>query len=262
MGVASAISFNDWLLESMDPLVTVRIKGQYKPEGGLRMSQKPNITGTASAGSAEPDMQWVHGGSRIFRLTSRFRSKTFLDDIRKKGTDLELLRTRDPILGRAPRVSFSWADQEIVGFVTSLEVTILSLWPTGLPREIRFNMEITSAPDIAGEAGSGETQFIRFGSGETFETLGQRYLGSALLGELIRRQNPKVAGQPEQTGERVKVLEREHPAMRGIVEPQSPPFVGDWEVIVDKMAYELGDAKRGLPFDQLPEVKSGELVVP
>lgn len=262
MGLTDLLTFNDWVIESVDPEVRFKITGQYKPERGMTSDQKPGVTSVATAGSAEPDVQWVHGGSKVQRFSSRLRSKHNLDDIRKTRDQLKRLRQRDPTLGRGPRVSVAWGDDEVTGFVTSLRMRVLSLWVTGLPREIHFELEITGAPDVQADAsGIGETQIVRLVGGETFETLGQRYLGSALRGELIRRINPTIAGRREIAGDRVKVFEREHPAMRGEVVPQAPSFLGAWESVVDDLGVARGSTDLGLAYEDLPEVVAGLVVI-
>lgn len=262
MGLTDLISFNDWVIESVDDEVSLRLVGEYHPEGGLETDQAPVVTDTTTAGSDEPSLQWVSGGSRVWRFRNRFRSKHNLDDIRGKRDDLERLRQRDPNLGRAPRVSVAWGDRELTGFVTSLRTRDVGLWVTGLPKELQFEIEITSAPDVTGSGSSGETQYLHLAAGESFETLGRRYLGSALRGERIRRINPALAGRPERAGDRVKVLEREHPAMRGAVLPLGVPFLdpdrtGWWQPIVDALGASRGATERGLPYQALPEVLAG-----
>ena len=125
-------------------------------------------------------------------------------------------------------------------------------------------MEITGAEDVAPSTSEnvGETQFLRFSSGETFEEYGARYLGSALRGELIRRINPELAGLPEQAGDRVRVFEKSHDDMRGRVTPQAIPFnddagLGAVPALLEELAIERLTNGMGLDYDQLPEVLAG-----
>lgn len=266
MGVLDLIDLNRWVIQTLDPAVFIKMKGQYNPDNGVESGQQPNLSSSSTAGSEEPTVVWVGGGSRTVRFSSRLRSLHSADDIRGKIRDLERLRERDPLLGRAPRVSFAWGDTEVEGFVSRLRIVKNGHWVTGLPKEALFDLEVTSAPDPKGEIGTGETQYVYLVGGETFETLGYRYLGDPLKGELIRRINPKIAGRPEEAGDRVKVLEKEHPKMRGEVKPLSPPFLdknndGVWATVVDALGVSRGSTENGLSFDQLPEVVAGLVVI-
>lgn len=262
MGLGDLIKFNVWKITSDDSTNAWKLEGQYQPEG-FRIRASPVVSSSVTAGASRPYVQWVAGGSRVFSFRSRFRSLHNLDNITSKVEFLEQLTARDDDLGRAPRITFAWGVHEITGFVTACPLEIVGYWPTGFPRQVVFDLEITEAPENAGEPTSGETQFIRLGAGELFETLAARHLGNPLRGELIRRINPALSLLPENAGDVVKVFEREHPAMRETVKPGSVPFTeqaarpGDWQALIDELGGERGVDQRGLPWRLLPEVVAG-----
>jgi hypothetical protein len=272
MGALDLIRFNVWTLTSADPEVLVALEGQFQPEDGAEYGSAPNLSDSATAGSDRPTVQWVHGGSRRISIRSAFYSLNMLDDIRSKLDALEALDAKDPTLGRAPRVTFAWGDLTITGFAT-VKKRIPGWWAvSGWPRAVIFDLEIVEAPalDFTGSgsvSGSGETQFVTLGAGESLELLALRFYGDPLLGELIRRENPDLA-EGETAGDRVKVLEREHPRARGPVVPTAPSFLdrkrrGDtWAPLVEDLAATRGVELAGLPWDRLPDVVAGLVVVP
>ena len=262
MGLGDLIQFNQWEITSPDSTNAFRLAGQYRPEG-FRIEKPPVVSSATTAGATGPSLQWVSGGAEVFRFRSRFRATHNLDNIGDKIDFLRSLRARDENLGRAPRVTFAWGQHEITGFVTRCPLEIVGYWATGFPKQVVFDMEITEAPDAAGDPTSGETQFIRLAAGDTFEGLGQRYLGNPLRGELIRQLNPAQSVRPEAAGDVVRVFEREHPAMRATVQTGSVPFTeqtrtpGDWQSIVEELGATRGVDQRGLPYALLPEVLAG-----
>lgn len=256
-----------WRLVSQDPEIALRLEGQYQPEGGVLEVRPPVLGANVAVGSDAPSVQWVAAGAHSVTLRSRYRSLNNRDDLRPRKATLQRLTARDPQLGRAPRVLFEWGDVRLVGFVSSLRVTEVGRWITGLPIEVAFDLEVTAAPvvDVATEdPGAGETLYVALRAGETFETLGQRYLGDPLRGELVRRINPELAAG-EAAGDRVKVFERDHPAMRGRVRPLSPALLTardgsrPWVDVVNDLATGRGYTDRGLPWRLLPEVLAGEV---
>ena len=257
MGLTDLISLNDWTIESVDAEVTAKLTGQYQPEN-VTFFGDPTVTSVSSPGSAEPDRQWVSGGGRGVRFDSRIRANTNLVSIQAEVDTLLRLNQRDPGIGRAPRVVWAWGIYAVTGFVTALQVRPTRYWVTGLLQEAVFSIEITPAPDETESASTGETQHLSLARGETFETYGARYLGSPLRGELIRRINPRNAGRPEQPGDVVKVLEREHPLMRGPIEPQAAPFQdAAWEDLVQGLGESRGVTEQGLSWASLPAVQAG-----
>lgn len=272
MGVLDAIRFNLWSVVSADPEVSIFLEGQFQPEDGAETGSTPNLGESATAGSERPVVQWIHGGSERLSLRSSFYSLHLLDDIRAKVETLEALVARDPTLGRAPRVTLTWGDQTVTGFAT-VKKRITGFWPvSGYPRAVVFDLEVVGAPalDFKGSgsiAGTGETQHVTLGAGESLEGLALRYYGDPLLGDLIRRENPELA-HGEAAGDRVKILEREHPRARGPVVPTAPCFLdrkrrGDtWAPIVEDLAATRGVRQRGLPWDRLPDVLDGTVIVP
>lgn len=268
MSSPSSRAANKWRIVSVDPEVELLIEGQFRPDDGWEDSQAPVMAGSSTPGSSEPLTQWVAGGPRVVTLRSAFRSLHNLDDVRPKERLLERLRERDPTLGRAPKIQVTWGHREVTGFARVTTRTP-GFWVTGLPIAVAFDLEVTQAPEILldlDQAGTdGETQFVTLSDGETFEELGRRYYRSPLRGELIRRQNPDHADQ-EAAGDRVKVLERDHPASRVAVVPSSPPYLDrtksgeTWQPVIETLAETRGQAgDPGRPWSYLEEVAAGEV---
>ena len=271
MGLSDLIKWNVWTITSLDPEITIGttgkgLEGQFQPEGGASWEARPALAESATVGSDRPAVQFVHGGKRVVKFRSSFVSLNQLDDIGPKLDALEALDRKDDSLGRAPRVSFQWSDLEIEGFAR-VRKRVVGFWGiTEWPKRVDFEIEIVEALELdldGSGSSSGETQHVTLGLGETFEVLGARYLGSPLRGELIRRENPSLAAG-EAAGDRVKVLERSHPRMRGRVRPSSPPFLDVsgadvWADTVTDLAEDRGTTTRGLSWDRLPEVVAGEV---
>lgn len=287
MGVIESLFANTWTIIAVDPTSFLYLTGQRTPDDGTEEDRPPVIGTATSTGSEGPSVQWVAGGARTIKFKASFHSDNLAVDIRPQIEMLHALRARDPVLGRSPRVLFTWGEQSITGFVSAGPVRISNRWITGWPRSATCEITIVEAPEITVQTTStvtGETQFVTLVSGESFESLGLRYLGNPSRGELIRRENPElleVTGEHEEGGWRAKVLEREHPRMRARVQPTAVPFVQPravtvvtspattttpaalelsqgWQDIVGDLALLRGsDASRGLPWARLPAVVAG-----
>jgi hypothetical protein len=259
MGVLDILKFNVWTITSLDPGIFLSLEGQFQPTGGAEDSAAPILSEAVTAGSDRPAVQWVAGGRRTVRIRSSFVSGHQLDDIRPSVDTLTALAAKDATLGRAPRVSFTWGELEIEGFC-KVQTRIEGWWAlSGWPRRVDFDLEIVEAFELdldgSGTTGSGETQHVTLGEGETFEVLGLRYLGDPLRGELIRRENPDQAAG-ERPGDRVKILERSHPRMRGPVRPTAPSLLdldatGDLATVLGALAADRGTSTRGMTWRRL-----------
>lgn len=270
MGLATELfRANRWSIVSLDPEVVITLTGDMPPEQGMDVEKRPQVALASSPGSASPTVQWVAGGALVHRFRGVLRARTMLDDIEPARAALEACRNRDATLGRAPRVTVTWGVLTVTGFVTGLTGRIDGYWATGHPRLYAFDLEVTEAPQVSLSISSpraGETQYIVLTSGETFELLGWRYLRDPLKGELVRRENPELGEEREAAGDRVKVLEPEHPRMRVRVRPLAPCFQdrtdsGDtWQPLIDELAELRGTANSpGLSWARLTEVISGEI---
>ena len=266
MGLADLIQFNVWTLTSLDAGISLDLEGQFQPEGGAEVQASPTLSSSSTVGSERPAVQWVAGGGRSVRFRSSYVSRNQLDDIGPQLATLIALDRRDSTLGRAPRVSFQWGDLEIEGFAR-VRHRVAGWWSvSGWPMRVDFEIEILeSMPlDLDGSgSSSGETQHLTLADGQTFETLAALHLGDPLRGDLIRRLNPKLAAG-EVAGDRVKVLERSHPAMRGTFRPSAPSFLelgssGELDAILEGLAADRGATTRGLSWARLPEVVTGEV---
>jgi hypothetical protein len=264
-----------WRLESVDPEVDLVIEGQYPASDGYRFEATPNTSASSSPGSDTPSTQWVSGGGRPgFRpvsFASVFHGDHNLDDRpAKRWEALQRMQERDPTLGRAPRVRLTFGRNSVVGWL-KVDGKIQGYWISGLVRAVTFTIRIEPAPRVAVDTvdpRAGETQYLSLAAGETFEELGRRYYGDPLRGEMIRRVNAAAlgsGGQAPEVGARIKVLEREHPAVTGPIFPRAAAFAeqdGDgsaWKARVRAMAEERGTAIRGLPWRLLPEIITGEV---
>lgn len=266
MGLSDLVKFNLWRLVSVDPEVVLELEAQADPPEGVTVQRPPVVAGGGSPGSTAPAVQWVAGGSQQLRISDAFWSKHFGDDISAKITVLDRLVSRDATLGRAPLVEFTWASVSLRGYVTG-QYRIVGFWVTGLPKGVVFELTVTEAPSLALSTGSpsGETLYVVGADGELFESLGLRYFGDPLKGELIRRVNPDLAAARTIAGERVKVLEREHPSMRESIVPTAPCFLDrrrqgtTWQPVVEDLCETRGVTSVGRPWALLEEVASGEV---
>lgn len=268
MGVLDLITWNAWTITSKDPEVTINLESQFQPDDGVEIDDTPVWGSSVTAGSDRPTLQYVAGGPRTVRFTSSFQSRHQLDPIQEKIDALEAIRGKDATLGRSPLVSFQWSDIEITG-LAQIKMRITGFWPVSeWPRRCEFEILIQRADklDLDGSGdgtATGETQYLTLSSGERFENLARRYLGDPLKGDLLRKINP-AQGAQEAAGDRVKVLERTHPAMLETVVPTSPPFLdrtrsGDtWAPVVEDLA-EARALEVGVAWDRLPEVLAGEV---
>ena len=166
----------------------------------------------------------------------------------------------------------TWGHLQIEGLCTKCTIRIPKFWLTGLPVAILFEIEITQGKALeletarTGSPFAGETLWRYLRAGETFETLGARYLGRAERGDLIRRENPAQA-LSELAGDRVKVLEPDHKKMRVGVIPTGVPFLDrprteeTWQPVVQALGQSRGSGSEvGLSWARLPEVVAGLVV--
>lgn len=256
-----------WSITSVDPEVVLDLRGYV--EGGVSDTATPLLGGGSSLGSSSPVVQWVAGGARRVRLRSRFVGEYNEDDVESRLARLRRLRERDPQILRAPRVLFAWPGVRIVGLAEDVQIDVVGLWPNGRVREVAFEVVLVAAEPVTVQVVSpvsGETLWTELRDGETFEALAARLWGDPLRGDLIRRANPDVA-LTEAAGDRVRVLEREHPRSSGPVRPVSAAFRGlrdgsrPWEAVVDLLGAERGTVagQGGLPWARLPEVLAEEV---
>lgn len=253
-----------WKVVSLDPEVVILLEPAQPPVDGMTITPDPQ-TAVLSGASSPPSVQWLGPGVRVVKLDGILAASGILVDLRPQRDMIAALTALDPILGRAPRVSLTWGDDEISGFVTACPQKVVRYWATGEPQIVEFSVEVTEAPETSIEGVSisfGESLHLAFGQSEGFETLGRRYLGAALSGELIRRINPKIARDRETSGTRAKVFEKSHPAMRGEVRPVAPCFARPrdgsepWAELINEIA--ATRSGRGLPLRLLPELEGVE----
>lgn len=250
---------NAWRIVSVDPAVVLSLSSDGQTADGSQLSQTPALGVSPSPGATAPSVQWVASGPRSLAFAAQIKSRDFGHDIRPDLQALERLRTADQILGRAPRVLAVHGGVQVTGFVSRLELHVVGFWATGLPRRVDFSIEVVEAAERSYETVPvGETAYRELVDGETFEQLGLEAYRDPLKGELIRRENPEIAGRFEVAGDVVKVLEREHPRTRGRVVPVSAPLQAGWEDVVMALGASRGtSAEPGMAFDDLPDVLAG-----
>lgn len=255
-----------WRIGSLDPQVVLDLAGYTD---GVDDSASPVLAGSGPTPGTDASVAFVGVGPRRVRFRTRFVGEYNGDSLASTLERLRALRTVNPVLGRAPRVQFSWGLVRIAGLAESADIRIVGLWPNGTVREIAAEIAIVASSPIAVQTvdpSAGETLYTPLREGETFESLGQRLWGDPLRGDLIRRENPELAAG-EEAGDLVRVLEREHPRSSGEVRPVAAPLVRlrdgstPWRDLVDQLGRERGSAagQLGLSWDRLPEVLAGEV---
>ncbi len=212
-----------WSIVSVDPAVRLTYAGR-SPLLNVRRRKRPNVTHAATPGTSRPAAQWVHAGPEVVAFTVEVAGENMTHDLAPELNALRALTAIDPQVGRGPRVVWTWGRDTITGFVTAADENIASKWVTGLARAVVFELEITEAPDLVESAPTGETLYTRVADGDTFEGLGFRHTGDPLRGELIRRGNPALAQRELAAGDRVRILEADHPDMRKRVAAASVPL--------------------------------------
>ncbi len=177
---------------------------------------------------------------------------------RDTAETLRRMRSYVPDLGRQPLVEWSWGGLSIEGWM-SLQVEWIGgvfQLPPFLPRAVTVSVTITKAQQprlldaATGSAVGGETRFARIPPAGSFESVAMQHLGDPMLGVLLRRINTQIAATGEVVGDTVKVLERSHPAMQGVVVPIAPAFVGAYRTTLqDRAVSSL--ARNGLTLEVL-----------
>jgi hypothetical protein len=235
---------NTWEVVSLDPEVDLSVVGD-QPLTGWSEGKPASLSTSATLGASAPTVQWTAGGLRTVQCTTALVARDFNDDVGPVRDRLRALNERDPILGRALRVRFTWGTETIAGFV-EVKTTTTTHLPNGRVLRVEVEFSITEAELPSRTPASGETTYRVLRQGETFERLALVLLGDASKGDLVRRMNPAVAAAREAAGVRVRVLEPFHPAMRGKPAPVSPAFQGaTWQDTVDALAVDLGTTVRG-----------------
>ena len=260
MGLTDLVKFNVWTIESIDDGVSLKIEGDYPPEG-FRSSKEGAIGVTGRPGGS-PTVTYNGDGAEVLTWGATWKSDNFAHDRRDVLDSLRAVRQMDIEVGRAPLMEFSWGEHQLAGFV-KVSYSVSGYWAaTGFPKIIRARIELVEEATEAGSADEGgETTYVKLATGETFEILAARLLGNPMRAENVRRINPTLASGAEKGGDRVKVFERSHPEMRARPAPTSLPFlvVDDWGPVLQDRAEARGVTRNGLPWRLLPEVIAGDV---
>lgn len=246
-----------WRIVSVDPEVALALTSTVPLSDGLARDLTPVVASETPAGAQRPQAQWVAGPSGETRITAMFPAVDASVDLTSTVATLERLVARDPVLGRAPRVRLEDGPTVAEGFVSALRVQVFR-WPvSGAIRLLTAEITISPASVIVVETEQPalrETTWVDVPAGGEFEHLALRLLGDPLKGTLIADLNPAEAIYGLEAGDRVRVYEPEHPAMRRKVAPSAPCFVGnDWPAVLQTLAEDRGTTTRGMDYASHPD---------
>lgn len=246
-----------WRIVSLDPEVSIALTSSVPLSDGLSRDLSPAVDVETPAGASRPQAQWVAGPSGQTQIAAMFPASDASVDLTGVLATLERLTARDPVLGRAPRIRLEDGPTVVEGFVSSLRV-LLARWPvSGALRLITAEITIAPASTITVETEQPalrETTWVEVPAGGEFEHLALRLLGDPLRGTLIGDLNPAEAIYGLEAGDRVRVFEPEHPAMRRRVAPVAPCFVGeDWPAVIQALGEDRGTVTRGMDYANHPD---------
>lgn len=252
-----------WRLTSDDPEVDLYLEGQWRPDDGVAEQAPATFSATVSPGTAAPTVQWIAAGARVLEARISFVAPDFQKDVGAELATLRRLEAVDPALGRAPRVIFEWGELHTIRGFATVKIRTTSYWrATGRPREVMADLSITQAApiDVEETGATGETLYRVLGEGETFELAAASIYANPLKGELLRRVNPDLATRREQAGDLIKILEPDHPSMKGRPRPLAFCYQGDHEQQIRELSEALAQRRLSVrSWDSLPEVVSGEI---
>ncbi len=246
-----------WRIVSLDPEIALALSSPVPLSDGIGRDLSPVVASETPAGAQRPQAQWVAGPSGETRFTAMFPAVDASVDLSATLATLERLTARDPVLGRAPRVRLEDGPTVAEGFVSGLRVQLFR-WPvSGALRLITAEFTVEPAAVIVVETEQPalrETTWVEVPSGGEFEHVADRLLGDPLRGTLIADLNPTEAVRGLAAGDRVRVFEPEHPAMRRKVAPVAPCFVGDaWPAVLQALAEDRGTVTRGIDYASHPD---------
>jgi len=246
-----------WRIVSLDPEIGILLTSPTPLADGTSRDLSPSVNVETPAGAAGPQAQWVSGPTGAVRVSATWAAVDTSVDLSGTLASLERLTARDPVLGRAPRVRLEDGPSVVEGFVVSLRLTLARWAVAGTLRLIVAELEIVPAARVIVETEQPalrETTWVEIPEGGTWEHLAARLLGDPLRGTLIADLNPREAVYGLQGGDRVRVFEAEHPAMRKRVAPVAPCFVGDsWRAALQALAEDRGTVTRGMEYARHPD---------
>jgi len=202
------------------------IEGQF-PAEALTLEVGSNWAQHTSLNRSTPVTQFLNGKADTISFQSIFHARDFTA-ASKTQDKLETLISwarRDSELGRPPIVTFWVGDGHLeqLSFIDSISgIEYGEPGITGGIKQVKFTIKLRQYVEFnIGDTEATDTRYHRTREGEYYEMLTYRQYGNPLLGDVIRKRNPKTPTLT--TGTVVKL-----PSIAGIrtekVEPTSTPL--------------------------------------
>ena len=212
-----------WKISSVEggPIV----EAQYPIRGLTEGPIGGNYAEGKSLGNQHTILQFLNGKTERVKFEAVFFVKSWLEQITDFVDGLKELARADEALGRAHVCQFVWGSYfqvdcivEQVGEIKWFDLRIDQV-PRGAAVPITL-LRWTGSPLVeTAPQGNRETLYLFARQHETFEMIAQEKYNDPMKGILLRRKNRSLS-RPD-VGDVVRVLRRNHPAMRASTEPQS-----------------------------------------
>ena len=221
--------------------------------GGGFLTDKPSTTPTSSqpAGWAfESEFVSAHSDDNLIDLDAALQR---FADRAESGRNF-----------RKARLVYPGAGVDAICWLTSYEGVYGPSWPvSGLPTRLLVRLSFVLATEHAFTAQSlrpRETTWRTLNPGETFELIAGEQYGDPGLSVLLRRINPTVL--LETPGERIKLLDRDHPRMRESAAPRCPAFVERFADTVNAIARARAGRSAGKAWTALARLREPDPTEP
>jgi len=240
-GVAGAVlgflPKTTWALEVVDDAFSGgdrRLVGQTRPENMIVRSRTETVQ-TRGLNDYSP-LVLPSGGSpdevsfrAVFRSTHDYILGGMQVDLSPIKKQLHSYRVADPTLGRPPLLRFSYAGDEMLCWLTSLDTrTPDGTWQiSGNVIAYEFQLSLKAAGEheidqVDPTSLERETIYHTLAQGETPESVSLLYHGDAMLGIKVRENNPsRGLFEP---GDVLRVLDPSHSKMSGSLRPRAVPY--------------------------------------
>jgi len=188
--------------------------------------------GSATDMAGDYDPQMTPTGRNVVGVSFRalFAADHAFEDLRPIKDALVALTDKAPTIGRKPICLWDYAGETFRCWVRSVRVsTDYGYFPvSGNPRAIGFEITLEKAAARSLDTTDPnererETTWYTLRAGESPELLAWRRLGDPDLGVKVRQINRDLFPEPA-VGDRVKVYDATHSAMRGAIRPLAVPF--------------------------------------
>jgi hypothetical protein len=236
--VLGLMSADGWMLEVIDPAFSggeKRLVGQEPPER-LSIRSRTETVRTSGMNDYHP-LVLPSGGAPdavSFRATFRTTSDYLLGgahvDLKPILRQLQSYRVADPNLGRPPMLKFSYAGDEFICWLTSVDSRMPhGTWKlTGNPITYEFDISLEAAGeheiDMVDPASlERETIYHPLAQGETPESVAMLYHDDPMLGIKVRENNPSKAFFVP--GDVLRILDASHSKMTGSTRPRAVPYL-------------------------------------